>query len=122
VFVLTWSQGTGWADTRSLLFDIELVNGGRFSQNHNLIELVGLKCRLFLGKRPLREEFFPLTLVAGITIDTKPLKLNARSGMTLSLTVRVNREFDSNVIDESDLQNEKHPDPRISTFLGIKID
>jgi hypothetical protein len=26
------------------------------------------------------------------------------------------------VIDESDLQNEKHFDPRISTFLGIKID
>jgi hypothetical protein len=26
------------------------------------------------------------------------------------------------VIDESDLQYEKHFDPRISTFLGIKID
>jgi hypothetical protein len=26
------------------------------------------------------------------------------------------------VIDESELQNEKHFDPRISTFLGIKID
>jgi hypothetical protein len=26
------------------------------------------------------------------------------------------------VIDESDLQHEKHSDPRISTFLGIKID
>jgi hypothetical protein len=26
------------------------------------------------------------------------------------------------VIDESDLQFEKHFDPRISTFLGIKID
>jgi hypothetical protein len=26
------------------------------------------------------------------------------------------------VIDESDLQDEKHSDPRISTFLGIKID
>jgi hypothetical protein len=26
------------------------------------------------------------------------------------------------VIDESDPQNEKHPDPRTSTFLGIKID
>jgi hypothetical protein len=31
-------------------------------------------------------------------------------------------EFDSNVIDESDLQFEKHSDPRISTFIGIKID
>jgi hypothetical protein len=26
------------------------------------------------------------------------------------------------VIDESDLQHEKQNDPRISTFLGIKID
>jgi hypothetical protein len=26
------------------------------------------------------------------------------------------------VIDESDSQNEKHPDPKNSTFLGIKID
>jgi hypothetical protein len=26
------------------------------------------------------------------------------------------------VIDESDLQDEKHPEPRISTLLGIKID
>jgi hypothetical protein len=26
------------------------------------------------------------------------------------------------VIDESELQHEKHLDPRISTFLGIKID
>jgi hypothetical protein len=32
------------------------------------------------------------------------------------------REFDSNVVDKSDLQQEKHFDPRISTFLGIKID
>jgi hypothetical protein len=33
-----------------------------------------------------------------------------------------NREFDSNVIDESDLQFEKHSEPRTSTLLGIKID
>jgi hypothetical protein len=31
-------------------------------------------------------------------------------------------EFDSNAIDESDAQGEKHIDPRISTLLGIKID
>jgi hypothetical protein len=37
-------------------------------------------------------------------------------------SIRANREFDSNVINESDSQNEKHFDPRISTFLGIKID
>jgi hypothetical protein len=30
--------------------------------------------------------------------------------------------LDSNVIDESDLQDEKQYDPTISTFLGIKID
>jgi hypothetical protein len=30
--------------------------------------------------------------------------------------------LDSNEIDESDLQLEKHPGPRISTFHGISID
>jgi hypothetical protein len=38
------------------------------------------------------------------------------------LSIRLKCEFDSNVSDESDLQNEKHPDPRISTFRGIMID
>jgi hypothetical protein len=33
-----------------------------------------------------------------------------------------NREFDSNEIDESDAQYEKHDDPRISTLHGISID
>jgi hypothetical protein len=37
-------------------------------------------------------------------------------------SIRFNREFDSNEIDESDLQDEKHDDPRISTFRGISID
>jgi hypothetical protein len=37
-------------------------------------------------------------------------------------SIRVKCEFDSNVIDESDWQDKKHRDPRISTFLGIKID
>jgi hypothetical protein len=36
-------------------------------------------------------------------------------------SIRFNCEFDSNVIDECDLQYEKHSDPRISTLLGIKI-
>jgi hypothetical protein len=31
-------------------------------------------------------------------------------------------ERDSNEIDESDSQDEKHPEPRISTFIGIMID
>jgi hypothetical protein len=37
-------------------------------------------------------------------------------------SIRVKSEFDSNEIDESDSQFEKHFEPRISTFLGIKID
>jgi hypothetical protein len=37
-------------------------------------------------------------------------------------SIRVNREFDSNVIDKSDLQNKKHDEQRISTLDGIKID
>jgi hypothetical protein len=35
---------------------------------------------------------------------------------------RVTREFDSNDIDESEKQYEKHDDPTISTFRGIEID
>jgi hypothetical protein len=31
----------------------------------------------------------------------------------------LNHEVDSNVIDESDLQTEKHFDPRISTLPGL---
>jgi hypothetical protein len=38
------------------------------------------------------------------------------------LSIRVNREGDSNETDESDLQFEKHSDPRISILFGIKID
>jgi hypothetical protein len=37
-------------------------------------------------------------------------------------SIRVNREFDSNEIDESDWQFSKHDNPRISTFRGISID
>jgi hypothetical protein len=36
--------------------------------------------------------------------------------------MRDNREFDSNVIDESDSQSEKHTDSRMSAVLGIMID
>jgi hypothetical protein len=39
-----------------------------------------------------------------------------------SHSIRVKCEFDSNVIGESDLQNEKRFNPPISTLLGIKID
>jgi hypothetical protein len=31
-------------------------------------------------------------------------------------SIQINHEFDSNAIDESDLQSEKHADPRFSTF------
>jgi hypothetical protein len=36
-------------------------------------------------------------------------------------SMRRNREFDSNLIDESDLLDEKHEEPRISRLLGSKI-
>jgi hypothetical protein len=37
-------------------------------------------------------------------------------------SIRVNRELDSNEIDKSDLQSEKHSEQRISTLDGIIID
>jgi hypothetical protein len=52
----------------------------------------------------------------GIKIDSSDEDENA------SDSIRVNREFDSNEIDESDLQSEKQFESRISTFLGIMID
>jgi hypothetical protein len=36
-------------------------------------------------------------------------------------SIRVKCEFDSNVIDESEEQDEKHFDPRISILLPISI-
>jgi hypothetical protein len=36
-------------------------------------------------------------------------------------SIRVNCEFDSNVIDESDLQSEKQNDPTISISFAISI-
>jgi hypothetical protein len=52
----------------------------------------------------------------GITIDSSDDSINAPD------SIRVKCEFDSNVIDESDLHFEKQFDPRISTLLGITID
>jgi hypothetical protein len=37
-------------------------------------------------------------------------------------SIRVKREFDSNVIDESEQQDDKHHDPRVPTLPGIQID
>jgi hypothetical protein len=55
-------------------------------------------------------------IVEGIKMDLSDEDENT------SDSIRVKCEFDSNVIDESDSQSEKDFDPRISTFLGIKID
>jgi hypothetical protein len=55
-------------------------------------------------------------IVGGIKIDLSDEYENRFD------SIRVKCEFDSNVIDESNLQFEKQFDSRISTFLGIKID
>jgi hypothetical protein len=52
----------------------------------------------------------------GITIDSMDEHKNTPD------SIRVNREFDSNEIDESDPQYQKHDEPRISTPRGIEID
>jgi hypothetical protein len=51
----------------------------------------------------------------GVVIDRREKEKNANDA------TRVKREFDSNLIDESDLQDEKQFDPRISIFLPISI-
>jgi hypothetical protein len=56
------------------------------------------------------------TIVEGSRIDSSDEYANAPD------SIRVNREFDSNMFDESDLHRDKHFDPRISTFFGITID
>jgi hypothetical protein len=45
-----------------------------------------------------------------------------QSNEGVSDPIRVDPEFDSDVIDESDWQNEKQFDPRISAFIGIRFD
>jgi hypothetical protein len=52
----------------------------------------------------------------GITIDSSDEFEN------VPISIRVKWEFDSNVIDESELHCEKHSEPRISTLHGITID
>jgi hypothetical protein len=51
-----------------------------------------------------------------MTIDCNEDNEHARD------SIRVNRESDSNEIDESDSQMKKHSEPRISTLRGIRID
>jgi hypothetical protein len=50
-----------------------------------------------------------------MTIDWSDENENARD------SIRVNREFDSNEMDQSDWHEEKHDEQRISIWLGISI-
>jgi hypothetical protein len=68
------------------------------------------------GVTPTNAELSMNRTFRGITIDWSDEFEND------SDSIRANREFNSNVIEESDVQYEKHCDPRISTLLGIKID
>jgi hypothetical protein len=52
----------------------------------------------------------------GISIDSSDEYENADD------SIRINREFASNEMDESEKQYEKDDDPRISTLRGISID
>jgi hypothetical protein len=52
----------------------------------------------------------------GITTESRLRALHAPS------SIRFNRESDSNAIDESDRQYQKHDEQRISTFRGITTD
>jgi hypothetical protein len=65
---------------------------------------------------PAKAERSTNSTVRGIKIDSSFDLENA------SDSIRFNDDRDSNEIDESDLQGEKHFDPRISTEHGIKID
>jgi hypothetical protein len=67
-------------------------------------------------ERPINAELSMNWTLRGIVIDSSDEFENADD------STRINREFNSNVIDESDLQDEKHFGPKISTLLGIKID
>jgi hypothetical protein len=51
--------------------------------------------------------------IRGISIDCSHENENAFD------SIRINREFDSNEIDESDLQSEKYDDPIFSNEPGI---
>jgi hypothetical protein len=70
-------------------------------------------------KSDLQHEKHPdprISTLFGIKIDSSDEDENT------SDSIRVNREFDSNVTDKNDLQDEKHFEPRISTLRGIMID
>jgi hypothetical protein len=54
-----------------------------------------------------------ISTLDGITIDSSDEDENADD------SIRVNRDLDSNEMDESDLQHEKHDEPRISISFEI---
>jgi hypothetical protein len=54
--------------------------------------------------------------IRGIPIDLSDESENAND------SIRVNRDFDSNEIEESDLHDKKQNEQRISTLDGITID
>jgi hypothetical protein len=56
-----------------------------------------------------------ISTLLGIMIDWSDEYKNAFD------SIRLNREFDSNVIDESDSQNAKQYDPKISISCAISI-
>jgi hypothetical protein len=53
---------------------------------------------------------------------TEGTMIEKRSALNTPAAMCLSREFDSNEIDLSDPHDEKHDDPRISTFRGISID
>jgi hypothetical protein len=55
-------------------------------------------------------------IFCGMSIDLIDEKENTPDSML------ANREFDSNEMDMSDSQCEKHDEPRLSTYRGIMID
>jgi hypothetical protein len=70
-------------------------------------------------------EYFIKSLTKDLLIPSS--SRNRRGDITFctpdtSDSIRVKREFDSNVMDESDLHFEKHFDPRISMLITISID
>jgi hypothetical protein len=57
-----------------------------------------------------------MSTLRGIKIDSREEAENAPD------SIRVNREFDSNETENSDLHEEKQDEQRISTVRGITID
>jgi hypothetical protein len=75
-----------------------------------------------LGGIKMTSKYWPGTLsVTRPFLSDRPFVSVCKYKTTVD-SIRVKCEFDSNVIDESDLEYEKHFDSRGSTFFEIKID